>query len=228
MPTPGRFLRLCRCDSTAMPKLVRDPVRRSSQRSKLGILPALRHIPLQPIASPSWAASPSRSDFLERNRLTRSATVYSVYAQYVYENQSPAMKDARNKLIIPPVSPAVAGPLYRQIVDGFKSEISAGRLRPGQSLPSFRALAEDLLVSLITVKRAYEELEREGIVFSKQGLGTFVADTGPEKHRAARRQDAEALLEQAIAAAAQAELSPRDILRLAQRILEQKKGEFSK
>ncbi|MCC6155719.1 MAG: GntR family transcriptional regulator [Candidatus Hydrogenedentes bacterium] len=80
------------------------------------------------------------------------------------------------KLLLPPISSAAPGTLYQQVVEGIKREIAEGRLGPGSALPSFRALAEDLLVSVITVKRAYEELEREGIIYRKLGLGTFVAD----------------------------------------------------
>ena len=70
-----------------------------------------------------------------------------------------------------PLSAAVPGALYQQIVDAVKREVGAGRLAPGSALPSFRALAEELLVSVITVKRAYEELEREGIIYRRQGSG---------------------------------------------------------
>src|SRR5215470_14998824 len=86
-----------------------------------------------------------------------------------------------------PISAASPGALYRQIIDAIKREVAAGRLAPGSPLPSFRALAEELLVSLITVKRAYEELEREGIIFRRQGLGTFVAERGHDRTRAVRR-----------------------------------------
>ncbi len=74
-----------------------------------------------------------------------------------------------------PISPAATGPLYQQIVNGFKREIGEARLSGGTPLPSFRLLAEQLLVSIITVKRAYEELERDGIIYRRQGIGTFVA-----------------------------------------------------
>ena len=80
-----------------------------------------------------------------------------------------------------PISPAAPGPLYEQIVAAVKREIAAGRLLPGAALPSVRALAAELLVSLITIKRAYEELERAGIIYSRQGLGTFVADHGADE-----------------------------------------------
>jgi GntR family transcriptional regulator len=86
-----------------------------------------------------------------------------------------------------PISPAAPGALYQQIVDAFKREIAAERIVPGSPLPSFRALAEELLVSLITVKRAYEELEREGIIYRRQGLGTFVSERGHDRMRASRR-----------------------------------------
>ena len=65
-------------------------------------------------------------------------------------------------LLIAPISAAAPGPLYLQIINSLKREISEGRLPGGSALPSFRRLAGDLLVSVITVKRAYEELEREG------------------------------------------------------------------
>jgi GntR family transcriptional regulator len=75
-----------------------------------------------------------------------------------------------------PISPAADGALYAQLVAAVKREVAAGRLPPGEPLPSVRALAAQLLVSIITVKRAYDELEREGVIFSRQGLGTFVAE----------------------------------------------------
>ena len=81
------------------------------------------------------------------------------------------MPTERKSFMLGPISPAAPGSLYQQIVDGLKREISEGRVTAGAPLPSFRVLAEDLLVSVITVKRAYEELEREGIIYRRQGLG---------------------------------------------------------
>jgi GntR family transcriptional regulator len=110
-----------------------------------------------------------------------------------------------------PISPAAAGPLYQQIVDGIKREVLANRLTAGSALPSYRALAEQLLVSLITVKRAYEELEREGITFSRQGLGTFVAARGNDRTRADRRATA---LRSAIDAGRQAGATDRELIQM--------------
>ncbi len=65
-------------------------------------------------------------------------------------------------------------PIYTQIENQLKQEIIEGRLSPGELLPSIRSLASDLNISVITTKRAYEELEKEGMVYSVPGKGFFV------------------------------------------------------
>ena len=119
-------------------------------------------------------------------------------------------------LLIAPLSAAAPGPLYLQIINSLKREISEGRLPAGAALPSFRRLAEDLLVSVITVKRAYEELEREGIIYRRQGLGTFVSDVAPDRSRAVKTTRAEDLFREGVREAAEAGLSPKAILQLVQ------------
>lgn len=123
------------------------------------------------------------------------------------------MTDPPTSLHLGPLSPA-SGPLYQQIVDGIKREVLADRLTAGSALPSYRVLAEQLLVSLITVKRAYEELEREGITFSRQGLGTFVAARGNDRTRADRRAAARGALRSAIHAARQAGVTDRELIQM--------------
>ena len=132
------------------------------------------------------------------------------------------MTAPRKNLLIGPISPAADGALYQQIVDRIKREVSEGRLKPGASLPSFRLLAEDLLVSVITVKRAYEELEREGIIYRRQGLGTFVAEQGHDRSREAKLNAAQELFREAAQEAAEAGLKPAEILELAQKIIKGK------
>src|SRR3954467_2259186 len=107
-------------------------------------------------------------------------------------------------LVLPPLSAAGPGTLYQQIVNGLKREVSERRLPPGTALPSFRTLAEDLLVSVITVKRAYEELEREGIIYRRQGLGTFVSNAAVDRSREAKTSRARELLCEAAREAAEA------------------------
>jgi GntR family transcriptional regulator len=126
------------------------------------------------------------------------------------------------KLVIPPISPAAPGPLYQQIVDGLKREVSEGRLEPGTALPSFRGLAEDLLVSVITVKRAYEELEREGIIYRRQGLGTFVAEAADDRSREVKTARASELMLEAVREATEAGLSDRDIADLLHTVIRSK------
>jgi GntR family transcriptional regulator len=137
----------------------------------------------------------------------------------------PAMSDQSTALLIGPISPAASGPLYQQIVDGFTRAISEGRLTPGAGLPSFRALAEELMVSLITVIRAYEELEREGIIYRRQGLGTFVADRGDEASRDAKLKSARELIRKAARDATEAGLSPAEIQKLARKAIDEETQE---
>ena len=68
-------------------------------------------------------------------------------------------------------------PMYLQIVEQIRHRIAIGDWAPGQELPSIRALAVELQVSVITVKRAYSDLEHAGAIVTRQGRGTFVAET---------------------------------------------------
>ena len=120
------------------------------------------------------------------------------------------------KLLIGPLSASARGPLYLQIINALKREGSEGRLPAGTALPSFRRLAEELLVSVITVRRAYEELEREGIIFRRQGLGTFVSNVAPDRSRAVKIERARELFREGVREAAEAGLAPRAIGQLAQ------------
>ncbi len=68
-------------------------------------------------------------------------------------------------------------PMYLQIMDQVRRRVAVGDWPPGQELPSIRALAASIQVSVITVKRAYLELEREGVIVTRQGRGSFVAES---------------------------------------------------
>lgn len=71
-------------------------------------------------------------------------------------------------------------PLYEQIEEQIKSQIMAGELAEGDALPSMRVLAKDLKISIITTKRAYEDLERDGFIVSVTGKGSFVRGINSE------------------------------------------------
>src|SRR6186713_3479054 len=67
-------------------------------------------------------------------------------------------------------------PMYLQIMEQIRARIAAGDWAAGKELPSIRALAADLAVSVITIKRAYLDLESEGVIVTRHGKGSFVAD----------------------------------------------------
>ena len=74
------------------------------------------------------------------------------------------------------ISNASGQPIYEQISRQIKGAIAGGKLSPGEALPSIRSLARDLRISVITTKRAYEELERDGFIYTVAGKGCFVAE----------------------------------------------------
>ena len=78
------------------------------------------------------------------------------------------------------ISNSSKGPIYKQITNQIKSSILAGELQEGTPIPSMRNLAKDLQISVITTKRAYEELEKAGFIYSIVGKGSFVAEQNLE------------------------------------------------
>ena len=74
------------------------------------------------------------------------------------------------------ISNSSGKPIYQQLFDQISAQIIKGKLNPGQSLPPIRTAAKELRVSIITVKKAWEELERKGFINSVVGRGCFVAD----------------------------------------------------
>lgn len=96
------------------------------------------------------------------------------------------------------ISNASGRPIYAQIEDQVKSQILTGALRPGDALPSLRALARSLHISVITTKRAYADLERDGFLSTVGGKGCFVAAKNPAFLREEQLRRAEAALRQAV------------------------------
>ena len=89
-------------------------------------------------------------------------------------------------------------PIYEQIVVQIKQAIVAGELTEGEALPSMRLLAKELRISVITTKRAYEELERDGFLENVPGKGCFVAPQNKELLREAQLRRVEEKLSQAV------------------------------
>ena len=99
------------------------------------------------------------------------------------------------------ISNSSGKPFYEQIASQIRSMIFSGELEEGEALPSMRALAKDLRISLITTKRAYEDLERDGYIETVPGKGCFVAQKNMELIREEQLRQAEGSLRQAAQAA---------------------------
>ena len=89
-------------------------------------------------------------------------------------------------------------PIYQQIADQVKEQVCSGTLTVGEALPSMRLLAKELRISVITTKRAYEELERDGFLENVPGKGCFVAPQNRELLREAQLRRTEEFLSQAV------------------------------
>ncbi len=76
------------------------------------------------------------------------------------------------------IDPRSHVPIYRQIAEEIRAAVAAGIYRPGEVLPSLRAMAVEIQVNPNTVQRAYDELEREGLIYSQRGRGLFVCEQG--------------------------------------------------
>lgn len=102
-------------------------------------------------------------------------------------------------------------PMYRQIESELRRLILGGHLPPETRLPSVRALASDLACSVITTRRAYQELEAEGFIRPRQGMGTVVAELPEQQQHAFRREPVEAAFRGAIREGLRAGLTDTEI-----------------
>ena len=94
-------------------------------------------------------------------------------------------------------------PIYEQITNQIKDKIMRGEIKGGDALPSMRTLAKDLHISVITTKRAYEELERSGFIHTVVGRGSFVADANMEVMKEEQYRKVEAILTEGVRLAKQ-------------------------
>ncbi len=111
-------------------------------------------------------------------------------------------------------------PIYEQIASQIKSAVIAGEVKPGEPLPSLRFLAKELRVSVISTKRAYEELEREGYIMSVPGKGSFAAEINRELLREEQYKRLEEHLNEAVDAARTAGISLGEMKELLETLYE--------
>ena len=105
-------------------------------------------------------------------------------------------------------------PIYDQIVSQVKAQILSGKLKEGDALPSLRALAKDLRISVITTKRAYDELLQAGYVYAVAGKGYFVAPRNVELLREENLRRIEAHLTEVAKLAASCDLTREDVFNI--------------
>jgi GntR family transcriptional regulator len=118
------------------------------------------------------------------------------------------------------LSPTNPDPLYQQVTDQIMNAIACGDLAASDRLPSIRELAKVLDISVITIKRAYADLEAAGYIVSRAGLGSFVAEVDREELRAAKLRELKTELTGILRASARFGISVRDIIELIGRIEE--------
>lgn len=121
------------------------------------------------------------------------------------------------KIILSNASPA---PIYEQILRQVRAQILSGELKEGEALPSIRKLALSLQISVITTKRAYDELEREGLIDTVGGKGTFVASPNLDFLREKRIAAVESKLREAMKEAEAAGIPPGDLKQMLDLLLE--------
>lgn len=115
-------------------------------------------------------------------------------------------------------------PLYSQIVTQIRYMILSGELHEGDALPSMRQLARDLQISLITTKRAYEELENAGLLVTMGGRGCYVGAATPDKLEQENRREMEKKLGEAITAARHGNIPLEELQQTAERLYRQADG----
>ncbi len=112
-------------------------------------------------------------------------------------------------------------PIYDQIYTQIKNQIISGSLQENEMLPSIRGLAKDLRISFVTTKRAYDELEKDGFIYTIQAKGCYVAPKNVELIREENLKKIEEYLEQIMKLAASCNLSKEDILEMVNFSLEE-------
>lgn len=122
------------------------------------------------------------------------------------------------------LSNASEKPIYEQITEQLKAAILSGKLLPNDALPSIRSLAKDLKISVMTTKRAYADLERDGFIETVAGKGSFVAERNQDFLREELLRQAEEHLFKAVQIAKTASMPKQELVDLLKLLLEEEMG----
>jgi GntR family transcriptional regulator len=119
------------------------------------------------------------------------------------------------------INPSDELPIYRQIVRQITDAIAGGQMKAGEKLPSHREMAAEVVVAPLTVKKAYDELEKAGLIETRRGLGTFVAESLPAGTRADASERLRDAARRIVTQARLAGLEPADLNELLQQVWEE-------
>ena len=122
------------------------------------------------------------------------------------------------------VSPMNPDPMYKQIIDQVKDAIASGGLQPETKLPSIREMSRELKISEITIKRAYSDLENEGFILTRSGLGSYVADINKEKLREEKWEEIQKDILKILKTAEKFDIPAGEIIALIREIKEKSDG----
>lgn len=123
------------------------------------------------------------------------------------------------------IDPSSGTPIYRQIFDQVRQAVAGGTMRPGDRLPSVRDLAVELAVNPNTIAKAYQELEREGVIETPRGRGSFIATPDQRLTPEQRRERLLVAIDRLIAEAYHLDVSDDDVRELIARRLAERRRE---
>ena len=112
-------------------------------------------------------------------------------------------------IVVAPLNP---DPMYKQVTDQIKDAIASGILEPEEKLPSIREMTRELRISEITIKRAYADLEHEDYIFTRSGLGSFVANVSKEKMKSEKLAEIRQELIRILKSGEKFDISAEDII----------------
>jgi GntR family transcriptional regulator len=115
-------------------------------------------------------------------------------------------------------------PMYKQITDQVKNAIASGALQAEAKLPSIREMSRELKISEITIKRAYSDLENEGFILTRSGLGSYVADINKEKLREEKWEEIQKDILKILKTAEKFDIQAGEIIALVREIKEKSDG----
>jgi len=120
------------------------------------------------------------------------------------------------------VSPLNPEPMYRQVTDQIKDAIADGTIQTEDKLPSIREMSKELNISIITIKRAYADLESEGFIYTRTGMGSFVANIDKDTLRKGKLNEIKEKVRRILAAGEKVNILADDVIKIVNEIGEKK------